>query len=757
MFTSVNKNLNFAQLIVLCKNPSMIKGRLPPLRTALYLLFLLVPVIVYAQSTGQTVVHIHETPDPQSVTTASGAVGLSLKTTFSLLDQDNQVLMAFEIENASIELEDDSYTAVVQELDDPWTVVLLIDASTTMGGYTTSSAFKASKNAITSAMSALPDSTNIAILTFADSVTTRLEFTQSKEAIAPAIRGVMATSFGNSCLNNALFEAVNMLGGAPGRRAVIAFTASADNCATRSVQEVADLAQKNRVQIYPVGLQGYTATEEALDRIANSTGGLAELRDESTLGFGLSNLMAVLHNQWTARATIYPSAGLQSAILKINLKDETILTSPEIQFTSSQDYIPPAEIHLAGNVQSVEEGILFNLDIVQQEKIRQLNVSIISKDTGQSVMAQSLVSFSNINTVPAVNLSPGLEYTLTISAIDSQGNLLSEDSAEFKYNPPQAMLAVTEVTPPTADQENFEVILVSQNVTGAVKFNAWLTNAEAGQPLDGTEITVPLGEPILIPADGVRSGEYYAVVQSLDSADTILAKSPPYKFSYKRANIIVRFSQWVSGSPFAVISLTGLSCLTLLAILALVWFFIPKRASRKDTVELVMPQNVRRPTPGVGPPPSKPAAKPARKPTTDRPKPSSDKSKSRPRAKAHAPVKADIPSAQEAVQKPSADIQILQPEAVNFSAKMEHTPFSIGRREGTDATLPLDSSSGVSGNHLIITFLDGNYYVKDEKSTYGTSNNNKSLEKGKLYPLQDGDVLGLGPEVKIVFRISFPE
>ena len=728
-----------------------------PFKIATVLLVLLIPVIVYAQSTGQAVIHIHETPDPQPVTTAAGAVGLSFETTFSILDQDDQVLMAFEIEDASIELEDDSYNAVIQELEVPWTVVLLIDASTTMGGFTTSSAFKASKTAITSAMGALPDNSNVAILTFGDGVATRLDFTQSKEAIAPAIRSITASSFGNSCLNNALYEAVNMLGRAPGRRAVIAFTASADDCATRSVQEVANLAQNNRVQIYPIGLQGYTTTKEALDNIANPTGGIAELRDEGTLGFGLSNLIAVFHNQWTARATIYPSSGLQSAILKVNLKDETILFSPEIQFSSSQDYVPPAEIHLRGKVQSVAEGILFNLDIIQQEKIRQLNVSIVSKDTGQSVMAQSLVSFSNINTIPAVSLTAGLEYTLAVSAIDAQGNLLSEDSAEFKYEPPQAMLIVTEVTPPTAEQKDFVITLVSQNVAGAVKFNAWLAEEEAGQPLDGTEITVPLGEPITIPTDGLRSGDYFAVVRSLDSTDTVLARSAPFKFNYKRANIIVRFSQWVSGSPLAVVGLTGLSCLTLLAILALVWFFIPKRGKSKDSVELVMPQNVRRQVPGAVQRPAQPQ-KPSPKPAPDRPKPIADKSKSRPPVKkAPAPVKAKIPPAESATQKPSAMIQVLQPETVNFSTEMEHTPFSIGRRKGNDAVLPVDSSSGVSGNHLSITFLDGNYYIKDEKSTYGTSNNNRPLEKGKLYPLQDGDVLGLGPEVKIVFRVSSSE
>ncbi len=729
-----------------------------PLIKALFLLLLFIPAIVYAQSTGQAVVHIHETPDPQPVTTASGAVGLSLQTTFSLLDQDDQVLMAFEIENASIELGGDSYTAIVQELDVPWTVVLLVDGSTTLGGYTTSSAFKAAKTAITSAMSALPDNTSVAILTFDQGVRTKLEFTQSKEALAPVIRNLGASSSGNSCLNNALYEAVNMLGGAPGRRAVIAFTASADTCATRSAQDVADLAQKNQVQIYMAGLQGYSTTEEALDTLANSTGGIAEFRDEGTLGFGLSNIMAVLHNQWTARATVYPSAGPQSAILKINLKDETSISSPEIRFTSSQDYIPPAEIHLKGKVQSVADGILFNLDIIQKEKIRQLNVNIISKDTGQSVMAQSLTSFSDINTVPAVSLSPGLEYTLTVSAIDSQGNLLSEASADFKYEPPLAMLAVTEVTPPTADQENFVITLLSQNVAGAVKFNAWFTDNEAGQPLDGTKITVPIGEPILVPADGLRSGEYFAVVQSLDSTDTILAKSAPFKFNYKRAGIITRFSQWVSRSPLAVITLTGLSCLTVVGVVALVWFFvIPKRAGRKDNVELVMPQNVRRPAPRVVQPPARPAVKPSAKPAEDRPRPATDPNKSRPRVKAPVPVKAELPSAQEEVQQPAAIIQLLQPEAVTFTARMETTPFSIGRRESNNAALPLDSSSGVSGVHLTIIYRDGSYYVRDEKSTYGTTSNDKPLEKGMLYPLRDGDILGLGPKVRIVFRIPSTE
>jgi pSer/pThr/pTyr-binding forkhead associated (FHA) protein len=121
------------------------------------------------------------------------------------------------------------------------------------------------------------------------------------------------------------------------------------------------------------------------------------------------------------------------------------------------------------------------------------------------------------------------------------------------------------------------------------------------------------------------------------------------------------------------------------------------------------------------------------------------------------PIEANLLPAQDAALKPSALIQLVEPKAAAISIKVDHTPFSIGRRKGNDAVLPLDYASGVSGNHLIITFLNGSYYVQDDKSTYGTTRNSKPLQKGMQYPLHDGDILGLGPVVKIVFQISFTE
>jgi hypothetical protein len=729
--------------------------------TILCILMLFFPIIVSAQNSGQSKIHIHEVSEPQQVTTGTGSVGLLLQTSFSLLDAEDQVLMAFEIEKATFELEGNSYPADVQELETPWTIVVLIDASKTIGGYTASATFKTVRTAIANMVTGLPDNSDIALLKFDDGAPTVIDFTEDRDSITDALRWLSAKSQGNSCLNNGLYEAVNKLSGAPGRRAVIVFTASADNCATRSVQEVLNLAHMNRVQIYPVGLQGYTITRDELDALALPSGGLAELRDEGALGFGLSNISAVLVNQWTASSTIYPSAGQKTATLVVNMSDDTILTSPSITFTSAQDYIPPTEIHIEGKVQSVEDGILFNLGIINREKIRQLNIDIVSMDTGQSVLSQALVSFSDVNTVPTVNLSPGLEYTLNVAAINSEGQVLSEDSAEFKYEPPQAMLTITDVQLPAEGEEQFQISVTSQNIGGAIKFKAWLADIESGDQIDGTEITVPLGEPIVIPIDNLQTGDYAIVVQALDISDTVLAESPPHKTAYTRPGLFTRFRNSVSESPAAIAGLSGLFCITIVGIIGLVWFILPKRGKRRESVELVMPQKARRSTPiargKIPTAPRVPIAPPPRvseRPAPATPVPSPEVAAPKPQRKAPTPVEPEMKPREVVGQLPAAQISLLTPTTPEFSTVISVSPFTIGRHAENHAALPVGSNSGVSKFHLTITYEDGQYFALDDKSSFGTTIDGEPLVKGQPSPLHDGAVIGLGPKVVIKFQLA---
>lgn len=430
------------------------------------------------------------------------------------------------------------------------------------------------------------------------------------------------------------------------------------------------------------------------------------------------------------------------------------MTSTPISFTSAQDYIPPTELHLKGNVQSVGDGILFNLDIVQQDKIRQLNINIISLDTGQSVLSQALVSFSDVNTVPAVSLLPGFEYTLIVTAMDSGGQVLSEDSAEFTYEPPQAKLSVTEVQTPSDDQEQFLISVSTQNLGGAVKFKAWLADIESGAQISGTETTVPLGEPIVIPTDDLKTGDYAIVVQALDATDTVLAESPTQKTTYTRSGLFARFRSWVSGSPLAIAGLSGLCCLTLAGMIGLVWFILPKRRKRQESVELVMPQKARRSAPIAQ------RATPARPPQVSKhpvqAKPTSSSEVAEPISppKAPAPTGPELNRREAVVQLPTARIYLLAPTLPEFSMEIKHSPFTIGRQKENDAVLPVDSASGVSKYHFTITYENGQYFARDDKSTFGTAIDGEPLVKGQSSLLHDGAVISLGSQVMIKFQLT---
>ena len=720
------------------------------LRAVIIISILIFPHVTNAQSTGQPKIILHETPPPQQVTTSGGALGLSLQSSFSLLDGDDQVLLAFEIVDATYDIQGESYTAVVQELEVPWTVVYLIDTSKTLGGFTTGPTFKNVKNILATSVEALPDNSNIAVMSFANDAPTLMEFNQDTEGATTAIRNLAARGSGTSCMNDGLYEAVNKLTGAPGRKAVILFTASADDCARRTAQEVVDLAQQNRVQIYPVGLQGYSITKNELDSLGGPSGGIADIRDEGSLSFGLSNAIGLLMNQWTAKATVYPSAGEVVAALTVNLSDNTSITSPEFTFDSSQDYIPPAEIQIKGQVQSVAEGILFNLDIRQRDKIRQLNVSVTSNETGQSVVSQSLITFSDVNTVPTVSLIPGSDYTLLVSAMDSGGQILSEDSAEFEYQPPAANLTVADVQTPSPEQDEFLITVAAQNISGVVKYKAWFGDAETRAKIPGSEVTIPLGDPILVPGEDIRSGTYLVIVQALDENDTVLAETPAMELIYKRPGIFQTFPNWVSTSPLAITGITGICCLSLIGILAIIWMVLPKKSEKSSDVDLSFPQKDRRPVP------------PAPRPTPP-PKPKEDLAVEvdqdaayviqPPKAPPVAPPISEKPDGAAYGDQHAAMIIMLQPKELEFTTEIRSTPFTIGRKKDNDAVLPVDSSSGVSGNHLVLTFSDGGYYLNDENSTYGTMVDGEAVEKGKPTLLKDGSVISLGPKVKVSFQL----
>lgn len=655
--------------------------------------------------------------------------GLSLELVFTLLDADEQVMIGADIDTATVELSNGSYPAVVQKLETPWSIVILMDSSATMANYQASAAFKTVRTTAADSIEKAPRDSSFAVLRFDDRAPTALDFTTETDKVKNALRRLQATVGGSSCLNNAAYEAVNKLSGASGRRAVIIFSASADNCAQRTAQDVVALAKQNHIQIYSIGLKGFSISEQELEALSNPTGGLASTREESDLGFAFGNVMAVLNHQWEAKATLYPPAGQQTAQLKVTLKDTSVLTSAPVPFESTQDYPRPPEIRLKGEVQSTNDGLIFNLDIVSADKIKQLDISVISKKTGLAVNSQTIAQITETNKISVDNLVNGEEYQLVVTAVDENRQKLSETQAEFKYEPPQPELTVTKVEQPTLDTPEFVISVESKNLEGAVKYELWLAQESGNTPVNGTAQTIPVGEPLMIPVTDLASGEYQVVVRALDSNNKALAEGRSEKLTYQSPSALDLFLKWIQKSPFGIAGITLVCCLAFIVLIGIVWLIVPKPAAQPKAVELVLPEKSRRPPPPVldSSLPEAPE-RPAERPRPPQPA-----------------VKSGLPKAWLTGYSP-ADVRVV--------ADMTESPFTIGRNEGNDFVIPVDNTRGVSSEHATITFVNGCFYIQDDKSSNGTSVNDKKIPRGSPTPLEDGAIIGLGPKVKIQFHLE---
>jgi hypothetical protein len=755
-----------------------------------------VSVTAQAQTTGPTI-HIHAVDPPQSVIPETGGLpGLLLRATFSLLDA-NGTMMPDEIENAILRLGGDQYSSKFSKLETDWSVVLLVDTSGTMNIGSGFNDFLRVRDSLTRALENAPESASIALIPFSDRAPTAVEFTADRKALGTAIKALRPQGGRQACLNEGLYEAIAKLRDAPGRRAVFAVTASADSCATRSTQEVVDFANQNDVELYAVGIDGYTITSQELEAFTQPTGGLSETRGASDLSFALDNQMGVLGNQWEAVWVIYPPEGPQTAELNLKLPDGTVLAGA-LSFVSDRSYARPPAVVVAGTAQSTVGGVRFNLDIINPERIGAIDIDLVSKLTGRSVYQAQLTELTDSILLPSDDLLEDGEYTLTLTTLDEQGQVLSQtEPLDFRFEPLAPSLTATVQQWPTAETPYFVIGAALQNLEGVASYRLWLEQDQGSAPIRGTEVTVPAGEELLLPVSGVRSGGYVVRVQALDSSDRILVESEGLKVAYRAPGAVARLVASMQGSTFAVLGICGMGFLALVGLGALVVFLRPKGKGMKN-VELALPEKARRsPRPAEpAPPPAAPVvaarAAPAPRPVQPAPPPAAPVVAARaapaprpvqpapppaapvvapiaapapPRAAEPAPAQPPPPSpapVQPAVQPAVtpkmpgvlAVVRVAEPAIVKFQAEIRKSPFRIGRAADNDGVLPVDATSGVSGHHCVISVADGGWTVQDDKSKFGTTVNGQTVPQGQPFRLEDGAVLGLGPKLKIRFQIG---
>lgn len=161
--------------------------------------------------------------------------------------------------------------------DAPINLVLLLDTSGSMSG----SGMDAARSAASNFIAGLGNDDRVAVVTFDDTIKTRIDFTTDHRAARDELSLVDATRGAGTCLYDAAYQAVQMTATVPsGRRAVALFTDGVDEkpeggpCSVHNADDVIRIATESgtRTPLYTLGMGG-KVDQKSLQRLAQDTGG----------------------------------------------------------------------------------------------------------------------------------------------------------------------------------------------------------------------------------------------------------------------------------------------------------------------------------------------------------------------------------------------------------------------------------------------------------------------------------------------------
>jgi hypothetical protein len=300
-----------------------------------------------------------------------------------------------------------------------------------------------------------------------------------------------------------------------------------------------------------------------------------------------------------------------------------------------------------------------------------------------------------------------------------------------------------------------------------VRFHAWLQLD--GQTAQLNSTNVAFGTPITVTTANLKAGVYQVGVEAIDASGNVLQtalsdKLPPFA-PPSSLDLALAF---LLANPVWIAAMGGVFCLALVVLLVAVIIIVPKPGGRTKAVELYVPDVKRRAAPvdleasrSQSLPPRR--AAPRDEPRAAPPPPPREVPPVRDAAPRQVPAREVLPP-QSVVEArgaaptgmPKACLSGYAPADLRVATVITKASYTIGRKDGNDLVLQVDNKVGVSSRHATIKFLDGRFLIVDDKSTFGTFVNDIRLPAGATLPLEDGAIIGLGPKVKIQFRLNCP-
>lgn len=207
--------------------------------------------------------------------------------------------------------------------DVPISLVLVLDTSGSMAG----TGLAQAKEAATKFITRLGSGDRVALISFNSKITNVSDFTADTAALSSAISTLNVVPNSGTCLNDAIYEAVQKSSVLPsGRRAVLVFTDGRDElpdgsvCSSMKVDDVIELATATpNTPIHAIGV-GKELDEKALDRMALLTGGSFLKSEAFSQVEGLfDKVFEQLKYQYELTYQSNASAGRHNLTVQVNL------------------------------------------------------------------------------------------------------------------------------------------------------------------------------------------------------------------------------------------------------------------------------------------------------------------------------------------------------------------------------------------------------------------------------------------------------
>lgn len=162
-----------------------------------------------------------------------------------------------------------AFEAPVTVSSKPTTLVLVVDRS---GSMAQGGKIRGLKAAVRSFLEGLPEGSRVAVVAFGSDVELICPFTTDKGRVQAAVERLRP--FGGTRFYDAVDEALKILDGQEGRRAVLALTDGQDADSVNAIDVPISEARRLGVPVHTLGLgEGNEIDAESLDRVASETRG----------------------------------------------------------------------------------------------------------------------------------------------------------------------------------------------------------------------------------------------------------------------------------------------------------------------------------------------------------------------------------------------------------------------------------------------------------------------------------------------------